>query len=189
MEDLIKITQINDFVFCPVSIYFHNLYGDREKATYQRKEQINGTNAHKKIDEGTYTSTKEILMGLDVYNEEFGLIGKIDMYDKKKGLLRERKKKIKVIYDGYIFQIYAQLYSLREMGYIVNSIELYSMDDNKIYKVDLPENNVEMDKKFRNIIKAIRNFTMEGFQQTNEDKCRNCIYHPACDSTIGEGKC
>lgn len=41
MEDLIKITQINDFIFCPASIYFHNLYGDRETTTYQRKEQIN----------------------------------------------------------------------------------------------------------------------------------------------------
>lgn len=35
MEDLIKITQINDFIFCPISIYFHSLYGDREKTTYQ----------------------------------------------------------------------------------------------------------------------------------------------------------
>lgn len=25
-EDLIKLSQLNDFIFCPASIYFHNLY-------------------------------------------------------------------------------------------------------------------------------------------------------------------
>ena len=189
MNDLIKITQINDFIFCPASIYFHNLYGDRETTTYQRREQINGTHAHEKLDEGTYTSKKDILMGLDVYSEEFGLIGKIDMYDKEKGLLRQRKKKIKVIYDGYIFQLYAQLYSLREMGYVVKCIQLYSMDDNKVYNVKLPEDDVTMDQKFRDTIKAIRKFRLDVYQQTNKDKCSNCIYEPACDRTVGGGEC
>lgn len=186
MDNLIKITQINDFIFCPASIYFHNLYGDRETTTYQRKEQINGSHAHKNIDEGTYTTSRNILMGMDVYSEEFGLIGKIDMYDKEKGLLRERKKKIRVIYDGYIFQLYAQLYSLREMGYSVNCIQLYSMDDNKVYKINLPENDTEMNKKFRDTIRAIKEFSLDSFQQDNKDKCRNCIYQPACDRDIWE---
>lgn len=35
MEDYIKITQLNDFIFCPVSIYFHNLYEDSEPMLYQ----------------------------------------------------------------------------------------------------------------------------------------------------------
>lgn len=31
MEDsTILISQLNDFIFCPASIYFHNLYGDRD---------------------------------------------------------------------------------------------------------------------------------------------------------------
>lgn len=187
MEDLIKITQINDFIFCPASIYFHNLYGDRDKTTYQRKEQINGTYAHEKIDTGTYTTAKKILMGYDVYCEELGLIGKIDMFDTEKCLLRERKKKIKVIYDGYVFQLYAQLYSLREMGYVVKIIQLYSMDDNKIYKISLPEDDAVMDKKFKDTIENIRNFSMEKFIQTNKEKCIHCIYEPACDKTILEG--
>lgn len=189
MEDLIKITQINDFIFCPISIYFHSLYGDREKTTYQGSAQINGTHAHEKIDDGTYTTKSSILMGLDVYSEEFGLIGKIDMYDKQKFLLRERKKKIKAIYDGYIFQLYAQLYSLREMGYVVKYIQLYSMDDNKVYKVNLPEDDRKMDQKFRSTIKAIREFDIDSFEQNNVDKCKNCIYQPACDRALGEGKC
>ena len=27
MEDLIIISNLNDFIFCPASIYFHKLYG------------------------------------------------------------------------------------------------------------------------------------------------------------------
>ena len=51
MDDLILITQLNDFVFCPVSIYFHRIYGNQDKITYQSVSQINGTHAHNKIDE------------------------------------------------------------------------------------------------------------------------------------------
>lgn len=29
-ENPILITWLNDFVFCPRSIYFHNLYGDKD---------------------------------------------------------------------------------------------------------------------------------------------------------------
>lgn len=46
MEDLILITELNDFIFCPISIYFHHMYGNREKATYQSEYQLNGTAAH-----------------------------------------------------------------------------------------------------------------------------------------------
>ena len=30
MEDLILISNLNDFIFCPVSIYFHKLYGNQD---------------------------------------------------------------------------------------------------------------------------------------------------------------
>ena len=44
MEDLILISNLNDFIFCPVSIYFHKLYGNQDNLTYQSQYQINGTN-------------------------------------------------------------------------------------------------------------------------------------------------
>ena len=28
MDDIILISNLNDFIFCPVSIYFHKLYGN-----------------------------------------------------------------------------------------------------------------------------------------------------------------
>ena len=184
MDDSILITELNDFIFCPVSIYFHKLYGTMETALYQSSDQINGTNVHKAIDEGSYSTKADILMGTDVYCEKYGLIGKIDVYDTKKHLLRERKKKIKVIYDGYVFQVYAQCFALREMGYVVEKIELYSMDDHKKYSIPLPENDMEMFLKFERTICSMREFCLNSFKQTNEEKCKRCIYAPACDRAI-----
>ena len=31
MDDYILISWLNDFIFCPISIYFHQLYGNKEK--------------------------------------------------------------------------------------------------------------------------------------------------------------
>ena len=76
MRDEILITELNDFIFCPASIYFHHLYGDMEKMVYQSTDQIDGTNAHQSVDAGTYSSKKDVLMGIDVFCEEFRLIGK-----------------------------------------------------------------------------------------------------------------
>lgn len=91
MDDLILITQLNDFIFCPVSIYFHNLYGNMDNMLFQSKYQINGTNAHKAVDSNKYSSKKEILTGISIYCEKYRLIGKLDMFDAEKGILRERK--------------------------------------------------------------------------------------------------
>ena len=55
MDDAIIISNLNDFIFCPVSIYFHNLYGNRSTITYQGKAQMNGSNAHDAVDNGTIT--------------------------------------------------------------------------------------------------------------------------------------
>ena len=184
MDDVILISQLNDFIFCPVSIYFHNLYGNMEKSLYQGRAQKKGTEAHKTIDEKRYSTSKNIITALDVYCEQYRLAGKIDMYDAKTGCLTERKKKIKKIYDGYVFQLYGQYFSLCEMGYEVKALCLYSMDDNKKYPVELPEDNPEMFKKFEQLIYEMRNFNMNEYVQGNPMKCKNCIYEPACDRTI-----
>ncbi|WP_026504237.1 type V CRISPR-associated protein Cas4 [Butyrivibrio sp. NC3005] len=71
MEDAILITELNDFIFCPVSIYFHKMYKEMDRMIYQNTDQINGTAAHKTVDDGTYSSSKDILTGLDVYCEKY----------------------------------------------------------------------------------------------------------------------
>ena len=76
---------------------------------------------------------------MDVYSGEYNLCGKIDLFDVERGLLTERKNHIEKIYDGYVFQLYAQCLCLREMGYTVKSMRFYSSTDNKTYSVRLPE--------------------------------------------------
>lgn len=186
MDDAITLSFLNDFIFCPVSIYFHNLYGNMDTMLYQSEAQINGKEAHRSIDTGTYSTKKNVLMGIDVYSEKYNIIGKIDLFDVDNATLTERKKKIKVIYDGYIFQIYAQYYALTEMGYKVDYLKLYSIDDNKSYLIEKPENNSIMHEKFECLVYDIKHFKMESFAQENRDKCTHCIYAPACDRGIGD---
>ena len=105
-EALIPISNLNDFIFCPVSIYFHNLDYESDIMTYQCSDQLNGSAAHQAVDGCTYSTRQSVLTGIPVYSSEYGLYGKIDIFDSEKGVLTERKKKIKTIYDGYVFQLY-----------------------------------------------------------------------------------
>lgn len=181
MEDLILITQLNDFIFCPASIYFHKLYGSESKLLYQTDSQLNGTKAHESVDQKRYTTKKDVITVLDVYSEEYGLVGKIDIYDKKRKLLVERKKHVTEIYDGYIFQLYGQYFALTEMGYEVQKLQIHSIDDNKNYSVNLPENDETMKNKFVEVISEMRSFELDSFYQSNINKCNRCIYADACD--------
>ena len=184
MEEIIHITYLNDFVYCPVSIYFHKLYGNLEKKLYQTEYQINGTAVHKAIDTKTYSTRKTILQGIDVYSDRYKIEGKIDTYNIETGELVERKNKISTIYDGYIFQIYAQYYGLTEMGYDVKKLSLYSISDNKKYNVKLPADDEKMKNKFEKIIKDIQEFEIEKYIPNNIDKCKQCIYEPVCDRSL-----
>lgn len=184
MEETILISYLNDFIYCPVSIYFHKLYGNTDKMLYQRKAQLEGTEAHRSIDENTYSTSKDILQGIEVYTEKYNIIGKIDMYNKKNKILTEKKNYISTIYDGYVFQLYAQYFALIEMGFEVDEIRLYSIKDNKVYNVDLPEKNKEMFEKFEKLVNDIRRFDMHDFTQVNKKKCEKCIYEPSCDRSL-----
>lgn len=183
-ENPITITTLNDFIFCPVSIYFHSLETDAEKLTYQDHYQLNGSSAHEKSDSGTYSDRKDMCQGMSVYCEKYDLCGKIDTFDIRTGKLTERKKMISRIYDGYVFQIYAQYFALTEMGYDVKQIVLYSMDDNKSYKLKLPYEDPEMFKRFETLLITIKEFSMEGFEQRDIQKCMKCIYEPLCSFSM-----
>jgi len=120
------------------------------------------------------------LQGIEVYSEEFEIIGKIDLYDKGKKQLIERKKKIKTLYEGYYLQIYAQYYCLIEMGYVVKELFFHSLSDNKRIKVPLPTNEDKL--RLKEIISQMNNFDLadKDFSQ-NVKKCQMCIYKELCD--------
>src|SRR5574344_2173180 len=188
MEAYLKITYLNDFIFCPLSIYFHQLYGGLSEELYYDTPQIDGKAAHSAIDERRYSTHKNILQGIDVYSDEYHICGKIDIFDASTGLLTERKKHITTVYDGYIFQLYAQCLCLREMGYTVSAIRFYSSDDNKIYPAVLPENNSQMFQKFKDTITALQEFNPDTFHPNNWKKCSNCIYNNFCDRPLSQDK-
>ena len=183
-ETPIAISELNDFIFCPVSIYFHKLAQQEDDMLLKGESQLNGTNAHKNSDSATYSSKRSMLQGTGVYCSEYDLYGRIDTFDTERGILTERKRKIKSVYDGYVFQLYAQYFALREMGYTVRKTRLYSMLDNKTYDIPMPEDDTEMLIKFKKLIEDIRSFSIQDFKQSNSSKCNSCIYEPMCSFSV-----
>ena len=184
MEYPILISNINDFIFCPISIYFHNLYGDIKREIFQSDKQLLGSYAHESVDKKSYSTRKSVLQGVSVYCERYNLVGKIDVFDIKTGTLTERKRKINALYDGYIFQTYAQYFSLTEMGYSVKKIVIHSYIDNINYFVLLPSENSEMLSAFETIINNMNRFNALEYQPNNSSKCGNCIYSDLCDRSL-----
>lgn len=179
MESYIQISKINDFIFCPYSLYYHSIYENFSQKVYHGSAQTKGKIKHECIDEGRYSTAKKFLQGTDVYSEKYGLCGKIDIYDKENKFLIERKNKVIKIYDGYKYQLYAQYFCLKEMGYEVEKLFIHSLTDNKRYEIALPEGD-EL-KKFEETIEQMRNFNIakNNFKK-NKQKCEQCIYSQLC---------
>ncbi len=91
MDDYISIASLNDFIFCPYSIYLHNVYMEEDETLYKATPQIRGTIAHEGIDKKTGSTKKTDIMSLPVYSDSLRLKGKIDLYRKDKKQLIERK--------------------------------------------------------------------------------------------------
>ena len=174
MESYIQISKINDFMFCPMSLYLHSVYESFDTALYHDTPQIVGKANHAAIDEGKYSTSKHILQGISVYSSQFGIMGKIDIYDEKKKLLVERKTKIKVIWPGYVYQIYAQYFCLTEMGYAIEQLALHSLADNKRYAAPLPTERDE--ERFGFFIDQMRAFDMRKYKNHRCRKCSESIY-------------
>lgn len=179
MEDYIQISKLNDFIFCPKSLYFHSLFESFDQKTYHDTPQTVGKISHEIIEKGQYSSLKKYLQGLEVFSDKYALCGKIDIYDKDECILIERKYKVKKIYQGYIYQLYAQMFCLQEMGYQVKKLVIHSLSDNKRYPLELP--TTEDIKKFEDLLLEIRTFDiMTSHFFAPPAKCARCIYKPLC---------
>ena len=179
MESYIQISKINDFLFCPRSVYLHTIYDNFHKRAYQRTSQIAGTLAHESIEKGTYSSKKRYLLGMAIYSDELGLCGKIDVYDRETRALVERKRHVKNVYDGYRYQLYAQMACMREMGYVVESLFIHSLTDNKRYTIEMPHEQEW--REFTELIDRIKTLDVKDAAiLENSPKCPQCIYQPLC---------
>lgn len=58
-EQTLTITSLNDFIFCPVSIYFHNIDHNADNMTFQCGDQLNGKAAHETVDNSTYSTRSD----------------------------------------------------------------------------------------------------------------------------------
>jgi CRISPR-associated protein Cas4 len=176
MESYIRISNINDFLYCPVSIYLHSLYEDFDRSAYHQTPQIVGTANHRSLDDGTYSTAKRYLTGLEVYSAEYGLCGKIDFYDSKEKLLVERKTRVREVQKGYVYQLYAQYLCMKEMGYEVERLALHSLEDNKRYPINLP-GEPEL-AEFRRLLDEMRSFDPTKIRHHACDRCSQSIYGP-----------
>ena len=175
----LTISQLNDFIFCPYSIYLKNVYRGAIDQVCYATPQTKGKAAHKNIDAQKYSSSKNILSGIDVYSEELNITGKIDIYDGEKYKLIERKRKIDKIYQGQLYQLYAQYFCITEMGCIVKKLAFHSLVDNKTFPVALP---TQKDKEqLKSFIQKVLNYNPNTPIDTNPNKCKHCIYSNLCD--------
>ena len=185
METYIKLSTLNDFIFCPKSIYYHNLYDNYEKKLYQNEVQIAWSIAHETVDNQTYSTSKNILQWLSVYNEHYKIAWKIDQFFIKEWKLVERKNKIEKIYTWYKYQLWWQMFCLEEMWYHIRELYFYSMKDNKKYRIYKP-NTKELLKFEEMLIKYSKFSLFEKYWQQNTKKCLKCIYRELCDYFIWE---
>lgn len=181
MDDYILISTLNDFIFCPYSIYLHNVYMGGNEDLVHATPQTQGKAAHAAIDEKTYSSRKDEIAGLSVFSYELGIMGKIDLFKGKEKRLIERKYQLKTIYQGQIYQLWAQYFCMTEMGYKIEKLEFYSISTNTTFPVIIPQQN-EKDE-LQNFISRFKNYNPEQPIQVNINKCAHCIYCNMCDKT------
>jgi len=178
MESYIQISKINDFIFCPYSLYLHSIYENVDESLYHQDPQVTGKLLHKPIDTQKYSTKRNVLQGVEVYSEKYQLAGKIDLYYQDKKKLVERKTKVAKIYNGYKYQLYAQYFALEEMGYEVTALQIRSLLDNKVYDIPLPDFKETI--IFEAVIKSIRDFHVTSSYRQNPHKCTCCIYTNLC---------
>lgn len=181
MEATLTMTQLNDFIFCPRSLYYNGIFRQSvDTDVYHQTPQKTGLAAHAAVDEGRYSTRGDVLQGTMVYCARYALLGRIDVFDAASGVLTERKHSITAVYDGFRYQLYAQYFALMEMGYAVNQLRLYSSKTNKVFPVALP--GAAEVAAFEDLLEQMRTWTPDRPFTPNGNKCRACIYNSLCDA-------
>lgn len=177
--ELIPISTLNDFIFCPYSIYLHNVYMDTDEGNYHATPQTRGRNAHQKIDTKQSSGSKDVIEALSIISQELGVYGKIDIYNKQTFRLVERKYQLKNIYRGQIYQLWSQYFCLIEMGYYVKNISFYEISTRKFIEINIPTH--ENKEELIHFIESYRNYNPKDLLIPNFNKCAHCIYSNLCD--------
>lgn len=182
MEDYMPITKLNDFIFCPLSLYFKSCYSKFNDNVYYQDRIIAGKIEHDK------KHTKDInnilkLINFFVYSDKYMIIGKIDEYNILTKELIEYKNNINRIYDGYIYQVWAQYFCLTSMGYAVDKMSIVSISSGEEFIINKPSPFEII--TFNELVEKVRFFRPENYiNKINKNfcKCRKCIYRELCNN-------
>lgn len=154
---------------------------DTDEELFHATPQTRGKIAHETIDNKRASNRSSDFQSLSVISVEYGLIGKIDIFRGKENKLIERKYQIKKIYQGQIYQLWAQYLCMVEMGFDVKDIALYEICTNRMIPIKLP--NQEQLAEFRGFLTTFRNYDPSHPIQINKNKCLHCVYSSICDKT------
>lgn len=181
MDEYISLSTLNDFIFCPYSIYLHNVYMGGDEELVHATPQTKGKVAHEAIDEKKYSSRVNDITSLPVFCDELGLIGKIDLFKVAEKLLIERKYRLEKIYQGQIYQLWAQYFCLIEMGFEVENLAFYAISTNTTTTITKPDETNK--RELRNFINEFKNYDPSKTLEININKCIHCIYCNLCDKS------
>lgn len=184
METFLPITYLNDFVFCPYSIYLHQVFDENNEVVYSASPQQKGKSAHDHIDNVKPKNLRSVIKGAYVISNKLGVYGKLDTYYPESEKLVESKFQIKTVYRGYYYQLWAQFFSLIEMGFGVKEISLFSIKNRKSFPIKLP--GKKEFEELRAHIRKIARFDFEAEMKVNQVKCQHCIYAALCDKTSND---
>ena len=157
---------------------------ESDEGLYHATPQTRGRNAHETIDTKKASNRVGDLQSLPIFSDKYKLMGKIDFYRGKDKKLIERKYQLKYIYQGQIYQLWAQYLCMTEMGYDVKEIAFYEISTNKMIPVALP--TTEQLVQFQSFLNGYQTFDPEQAIPMNRNKCKHCIYCSLCDKTNEE---
>lgn len=179
MEYFLSITALNDFVFCPYSIYLHEIYGGNKEETYHSKFQSKGKRLHDFIENN---KDAKDLKHAYVYSQKLGIYGKIDEYIPLTKELIEYKSNVAIMFKGYYYQIWSQYLCMTEMGFEIERLSFFDFKINKKTQLDLPTDS-EINELTKHINK-VKHYDFASEILVNPNKCRRCIYQSLCEKAI-----
>ena len=136
---------------------------------------MRGNLNHEKIEKGEYSSRKRYIQALEVYSEIFGVMGKIDIYDTETCTLIERKTRMKKIFPGHKYQLYAQMFGMMESGFEVKALKIHSLEDNIRYDIAIP--TVAEVEEFSRTLDEMRNYDWSALEsEISKVKTEQSIY-------------
>lgn len=148
---------------------------------YHATPQTQGRLAHQPVDNKQTSTRSTDLVSLPVSSSRLGLMGKIDIYKGADHHLIERKYRLKKIYRGHLYQLWAEYFCMVEMGYAVDRVSFYEISTNKMMPQSLP-GSAEWDE-LCSVIAQFRSYDPSQPITTNITKCTHCIYSPLCEKT------